>query len=512
MSSLGIFFGPHIISLVETKARKIINTVQINRSSLVASGSEEKIPEELKLVAVFKDELRRNKIEPTEATLALSGSDLVIRTFEMPLLPSEELRSAVNFEVKKYIPFKIEDLVADYQVEYDKVGRRNIVLFAGIKKETLNKYLSILNQINVKVNAIEYAAFSALRFVKLSGLGQRGVVAVLNVDIQEDDEVNFIVLANGFPLFSRDITLSVASDESLQTAALTPQQLLEKLKTELRVSVDFYNRKYPGRKLEKIIFLVNDDLRVDLESFSKELGLPGVFINSSKVLGRVGTYSLSIIKGFSASFSKITKTNVKLNLISGRASAPGKSGAFGLEIASLVNGVQLDFRLVLVALLMCGGVYGYGQYLSYPVKQDVEKIKSERPTVQTASAASSYDELVGINTQYTEKIKALDDILYKQLYVTTPMNSIAKLIPEGVWLTTFSYSQQSGKAELTLNGSAALGSSTKEFEAVNKFIISLKSDPQFQKIFDQINLISVQQSSDASSRRSDFSVSCKQGK
>lgn len=512
MSSLGIFFGPHIISLVETKANKILNIVQINRSSLVASGTEEKVPEDLKLVAVFKDELRRNRIEPTDATLALSGNDLIVRSFEMPLLPPEELRSAVNFEVKKYIPFKIEDLVADYQVEYDKASRRNIVLFAGIKKEILNKYLSILNQINVKVNTIEYSAFSALRFVKLAGLGQRGVVAVLNVDIQEDDEVNFIVLADGFPLFSRDITLSVAPDETLQTEALTPQQLLEKLKSELRLSVDFYNRKYPNRRLEKIIFLANDDLRPELDSFIKELGLPAaVFINSSKVLGRAGAYSLSIIKGFSASVSKIARSRVKLNLISGRASSPAKPGLLGPELASLMTGIQFDFRLIFLAILLCGGAYGYGQYLIHPIRQEVGRIKSQRAVVTTANPESSYAELADINMQYAEKIRALDEIVLKQPYVTIPMNSVAKLIPDGVWLTSFDFTQ-SEKPELRLLGSVALGDTTKEFEAVNKFITQLKNDPEFSRLFKQISLISIQQSGDTAYKKSDFSISCKQGK
>ncbi len=512
MSSLGIFFGPHIISLVETKARKIVNTVQINRSSLVAAGTEEKIPEELKLVAVFKDELRRNRIEPTEATLALSGADLIIRTFEMPLLSSDELRGAINFEAKKYIPFKIEDLVTDYQVEYDKVSRRNIVLFAGIKKETLNKYLSILNQINVKVNTIEYAAFSALRFVKLAGVGQRGIVAVLNVDIQEDDEVNFIVLANGFPLFSRDITLSVAPDETLQTMALAPHELLEKLKTELRVSVDFYNRKYPGRRLEKIVFLGNEDLRIDLEGFSKELGLAAIFMNANKVLGRPGPFSLSIIKSFSASCAKFTKIAVRLNLLSGRSSAPAKSALLGPELSALFSGIQLDFRLVLLAILICAGAYGYGQYINMPIKQQIEQVKSQRPAVTAVDPESSYEELASLSNQYSEKIHAIDAVVVKQAHATVPMDVVAKVIPEGIWLTSYDYSQNNGLLELTLRGSVSLGNSAKEFDLVNTFIGNLKTNPAFANLFKQVSLVSMQRSEDGSlTNKSDFIITCKEG-
>ena len=115
MSSLGIYFGPKVISLVETKGRRLINDIQIPQTTIFEGELEEKVPAEVKLIgiiALFKEELRKNKIEAKEATLCLSGKDLVVRTFEIPMLPREELKSAINFEVKKYIPFRVEDLIS----------------------------------------------------------------------------------------------------------------------------------------------------------------------------------------------------------------------------------------------------------------------------------------------------------------------------------------------------------------------------------------------------------------
>lgn len=206
--SLGIYFGPKIISIIETKGKTILNNIQVSQELITSSEIEEKVPSEVKIVALFKDELRRNKIGANEASLSLSGKDFVIRTFEMPVIPRSELDSAVRFEAKKYIPFKIEDLISDFQVQYDKLSRRNIILFAGIKKDILDRYLSILNQLDIKPSVIEYSAFSLLRLMKLLNINNKGIIGIISADFKEEDEINFTFLENGFPLFSRDITLT----------------------------------------------------------------------------------------------------------------------------------------------------------------------------------------------------------------------------------------------------------------------------------------------------------------
>ncbi len=49
MKTLGIYFGPKAISLVETEGQKVLNNVLIPLQRLSGSGVEEKIPEESRL-------------------------------------------------------------------------------------------------------------------------------------------------------------------------------------------------------------------------------------------------------------------------------------------------------------------------------------------------------------------------------------------------------------------------------------------------------------------------------
>src|SRR4030042_2071466 len=199
MSVLGVYFGSSVISLVESKNKRPLNLSQVPLSLVAPVDlTEEKVPLEIKLGTLLKDELVANKIEAKEAVIILSGKDLIIRNFDMPLLSREELQTAVNFEVKKYIPFRVEELVLDFQRKVDKSSHRNNILFAGIKKEALGKYLAILSQLGLKVNSIEYAGFSILRLLKLIGIKTNGVIAVVAADLVKDDETNFMVNEDGF--------------------------------------------------------------------------------------------------------------------------------------------------------------------------------------------------------------------------------------------------------------------------------------------------------------------------
>jgi len=197
MNSVGIYFGIKDINLIETKGKKILNNIRLPNPNLEIAGLEEKVPADLKLVALLKDALRSHNIEISEAAFCISGQDLVIRTFEIPQLPKDELSVAIKFEAKKYIPFKIDELDYDFQVMPNKRNKTNLVLFVGIKKETLLSYTNISKQLNIKTLALEYSAFSIFRFLKLSGIRESGIIAIFCFDLNDEDEANFMVFENG---------------------------------------------------------------------------------------------------------------------------------------------------------------------------------------------------------------------------------------------------------------------------------------------------------------------------
>ena len=491
-SSLGIYFGPKVITLVETKGRKVVNDIQIKRSVLSSGEIEEKVPDEVKIVALFKEELRKSQIEAKDATISLSGKELIMRSFEIPLLPANEIPSAVNFEAKKYIPFKVEDLFSDFQVQVDKTSRRNQVLYTGIKKEVLDKYISIMNQLNLKINTLEYSAFSTLRFLKLINIANKGIAAVITMDLAEQDEVNFTILENGFPLFSRDITLSEEVNEFLPEETLNPTVMMEKLKSEIRVSLDYYQRKFGSKKINRVFFIANEEYRSEIETLFKEIALPAQYINIGRYLGKHQFFSLGFVKSYGASLFNIIKTNLKLNILASKAKAKAQKEAVveQIELAALLRGLKISPVFLIIGVFMCIVTLVFGIYNQIPVHKEIRDVLLVRPQVQGILPEASYEELVAINEDYKKKLNTTDNLVNKQLYLTEVMDVIPRLLPNDARLINFNFSNKGDddKGELRLQGIVYLGDSDKELKIVNSFLATLKENTIIKKYFRNVSL------------------------
>ena len=512
MNSLGIYFGSKIINAVEVKGKNLINNIRILQSTISSGDLEEKVPGEKKIIALFNDEFKKNKVEAKEATVTLSGRDLIIRTFEMPILPREELKNAINFEARKYIPFRVEDLISDSQFKKtDKQKGKNLVLFAGIKKETLDKYISILNELGLKINSIEYSAFSLLRLLKLARVREKGIVGVVNIDLKEEDEANFMVLEDGFPLFSRDITFVSSSvqlikDEEVPSSGL----ILEKLKKEIRISLDYYYRKFPNQKIERIFFLTDQACRSDLEVFIKEIGLNVQFIDPSNYIDRTVPFSLGFIKGYSSALSKIIKTRIGINLFLAKTRTVKEIDISPQAIPLLAN-LQLDTKMVILGLLICFVTFIFGLYRIAPLKKELNTTIGMRPKVATIGSTVSYEKIKTINSEYQKKIYAIENLLKKQVYLTELLEDLSRFIPEGIYLVDFSFKKEENKAELALRGIAYPIESAKELEILNKFLANLKESQFFNKYFTEIKISSIDQAKmkESTETATNFEIICR---
>jgi hypothetical protein len=514
MNSLGFYFGPKFISVISSSGKKILNNIQISTSTFQSTDLEEKVPDEVKIVAIFQDELRRNKVSAKEAGITLSSKDLIVRTFEMPVLPANELASAINFEAKKYLPFRVEELVLDYQLLFDRVSRKNLVALMGIKKEALEKYRSIFRQLNMEISSIEYSAFSLLRLLKLTGVADKGVVAVACLDLTGEDEINFAVLDNGFPLFSRDITLIGAPGEQPLPPVSAPgeetESVLDKLKSEIRVSLDYYKRKFATRSPSKVIFISGPDYQPDLETFIKDMGL-GVEFLDTRFLGKSIPFSLNLLKGYSASLNKSIKTKIVLSATRAKTQ-PAKEALARVELATLISGIKIEPKWIAAGAIIVAATFGYGLFNIMNVQKEIQEVKAKRPATGAVNPDASYEELVNINNDYRQKIEVLDNTIKKQLYLTSPLDAIPRLAPDGIWLVNFAYKKDDKNTGLILDGVAYLKDSAKELDLINTFFRKLKEDTVFSQYFKLIDLVSMDATTTEGEKATKFQIVCQSQK
>jgi len=157
------------------------------------------------------------------------------------------------------------------------------------------------------------------------------------------------------------------------------------------------------------------------------------------------------------------------------------------------------------------GVFGYRYfYQIQPLKEEIAKVIGMRPLVTKVNPEMGYEELTNKDAEFKKKLDNLDTLIKKQLYLTTPLNIVPQVMPEGAWLTRFSFNkQEEGKADLVLEGLVYLGDNSREFEAVDRIVSGLKGNPDFSGYFKAISLDSINRQELEKVTVTKFLISCK---
>jgi Tfp pilus assembly protein PilN len=508
MKSVGLYFGPRNINLIEADGKRITNIIQFPVPKSDSNVLDDKAPDDLKIGQILRDEIKKNPIDCRSANIVIPGKDFIIRTFHMPVIPQHEMSDAVRFAATKYIPFKVEELVADFRFIYDRSNRNNLILFVGIKKQILDRYLGMLAQANIKADSVEYAGFSAIRLLQQANIREKDTVAVVYADPVEDDEVNFVVLEDGFPLFSRDIILSGYAEEgSVKIEKMALVDKVDKLKVEVRSSLDYYLRKFPTKNIRKIIFVAPPDFRAELEAFVKERTLSSRFVELGTLVDKPGVFSLGFYKAYAGSLTKTVIPKVKLDLLSVTMTAKTARA----KSSRAFSAPQLKFK---VKYLLFGGVlcmlaFGWGLFLKIPATRDRDSAIELQPRVAAVPMTASLDEVNAKNADYMDRIKNIESMVHKRSPFTSELDIIPQVIPEGVWLRDFTFRQDKKSLEFIIDGWAYLKDSNKELEAVNLFITRLKADQKFSGLFKEISLTSVNQGQVKNTVVTSFMIVCK---
>jgi len=444
-----------------------------------------------------------------EAAICISGQDLVIRTFEIPLIPKNELKGVVSFEVKKYIPFKLEELDYDFQILYNSRNKTSLVLFVGIKKDILNNYVSIFKQLNIKIGILEYSAFSVLRFLKLAGVSDSGVKASLCFDLNNEDEANFTVYENGFSLFSRDFVLTGEPTGFEQVAEADRLQRLEKLKNEIKISLDYYKRKFPEKNLKEIYVVSDKESQQELSALPSEAAIK--FVDYQKALGKGAVYSSVLIKSFAASLFKSSVLKIKINLLGAKLKAAKTvPQARQMAVGNVFEGIKIDLKFVIFGAILCAGIFIYGITKIQPLKKELADIQNNRVKTNITSGNESIEELSDISDRFSKKISTLDNMAKNQMFATYPLNAVPPALPRGVWLENFNFNQNAtGGPELVLSGKVYLADAEREVESVNAFLANLKKDQNFSRYFKEININSIDRVSEEEKSLLIFTIVCK---
>lgn len=130
---------------------------------------------ESQLIEALKDLMREAQIKATKAIASIPLKDSFLTTMDLPEFADADMKEAVPYEARKYIPIPISEVVLDWRVLPPKSEEQKsasigsakktfrTVLLAATPKETIAKYKNIFEKVGLEIAALEIEVFSFAR-------------------------------------------------------------------------------------------------------------------------------------------------------------------------------------------------------------------------------------------------------------------------------------------------------------------------------------------------------------
>ena len=209
---VGIDFGTHTVKAVELK--NIMSKPELVNlgSQLTPKGviNSEERQDQKKLAEALKLLYANSRIRNSNVVMALPEFSVFTRFLEFPGVKKEELKQAVYFEAKQYIPVPIEEVQMSYvTIGFNEEKNAPRVLLVAAPRKIIDIYMNVANFANLDLIAIETESVAMGRAMFKSS--QKPTCVMLDFGANSTD---MSIMTNGSLVFSQSI--SIGSDSLTQ--------------------------------------------------------------------------------------------------------------------------------------------------------------------------------------------------------------------------------------------------------------------------------------------------------
>lgn len=250
---LGVDIGSSSIKVLELKegGKKAYQMLNFGIAPLpadvVVDGA---IMDSTTVVSTLKDLLNNLKPKTTLAATSVSGTSVLIKKINLPLMTEEELSESIQWEAEQYIT-NINDVNIDFHIlgPAQEEGQMSVLL-VGAKKEIINERVQLLTEAGLKPAVVDVDAFAIENAFELNyPINENEYAILVNVGASI---TNINIIRGQVSVFTRDIStggrayteemqkvlkLSFDEAESMKIN-LTPETMTPEIGNTLRVVSD----------------------------------------------------------------------------------------------------------------------------------------------------------------------------------------------------------------------------------------------------------------------------------
>lgn len=222
---------------------------------------EDTLNDESRLINTLRDFFKGINIIGRQAIIQMPGNLAFVRTVDFPPMPHAELREAVKWEVKRQLPYPLEEAVYDYVAVTTEEG--TTVTFAAAQRRNINKHLSVFRESGVSVIAVDISPLCLMRAFKPQTLGNVIILDIGGVSTEiniikagilrmartVDIGGNFIkqsLVEQGSSTEEAEKILKEGNEDALKAP-------LEELHAEVGRSIDYYKANFKEKTFSEVI-------------------------------------------------------------------------------------------------------------------------------------------------------------------------------------------------------------------------------------------------------------------
>jgi len=210
---VGIDFGTHSVKAVELAKISSERPVLVNLGSQVTPkgviNSEDK-NDKKRLADVLQKLFDSSRIKNKNVVMALPEFSVFTRFLEFPGVKKEELKDAVYFEAKQYIPMPLNEVQLSYvPIGFNTEKNAPRVLVVAAPRKIIDIYINIAMMASLDLIAIETESVAMGRAMYKS-TGKKDLV-ILDFGANSTD---MSILSDGYLVFSQSI--AIGSDSLTQ--------------------------------------------------------------------------------------------------------------------------------------------------------------------------------------------------------------------------------------------------------------------------------------------------------
>lgn len=275
-----------------------------------------------KLIEKIKEVIAQAKIKENRVILSLPESKIFTHLFRLPKnLKKKELKSVLESEVRKTIPWEIEKIYWDYQIIFPNLRNGyQAILFAGTLKEIIDDYTEILDEIGLEPVAFEMESMALGRALLKEKKPKAGIIIVdigartTNINIFDKNKV----LIDSTTVFSAGNCFTESISQNLKISSKEAEKIkrvcgLDKKKGKGKVA------KILEKELQPIIKKIKESIGYYGQEIEEILLVGG----SSRILKISKFLSLNLgLKvdiGISPYASQLKRKSVLFNVVIGLA-------------------------------------------------------------------------------------------------------------------------------------------------------------------------------------------------